>query len=904
MFCAPDILGKTTCRAVAACLFAASSLSILPTGAAAQVTVPTDPLDVLEGSSAQFTVSLDSQPTDDVTITIGQADDDLNDDADNDADLTVDTGKVSEDGKPILIFESGGNTSQTVTVKAAEDVDRLAGTKTFVFSSVSDDLNFNNVSISDVTATEVENDVVGVTILVDGRPVPVGSGLSVPEGGSATYTLMLNAAPFSDEVVTITLGRAGSGGDTDLAAVTGEFTVPEPGTDEEPKPKLTFNGSNWNTPQTVTVSAEEDDDGVDGTATITHDVDSTDKTPGGYDGHGIGGITVTEADNDPIGVTVSPRVLAVPEGGTATYTVVLNTKPTDAVTIEPSVDQLSDPNLTVSTENDDDTLTFTTSNWNEPQTVEVEAAEDTDRLDGTATISHSVASLDEFYDTIDDTSPRSVGSVTAVEDDDERNVIQARFGRLNEEILSKHALAVADTANRAIGARLEDACGARAAAFTLAGGSTVLGALQSNAQAIEDGTLTLGDVLAGASFVLPLSAANNGKTGGPGKTGKTGGPVLWGRGSLQRLEGTDSAFPWDGAVRTGQLGIDTCLRKNLVTGLILSHSAGDFDYTADAGTGPVRGRYSSRMTGLHPYLGWSSPQGLTLWATAGYGRGDIEIDDEEVGRQVSDTALKTAAAGVRGPLITGDSPIAGSTMALGLRSEASWAQVGVGGDGDLIEKQTVNAWRLRLALEGSHTQALAAGGSLTASVELGLRHDGGDGATGSGLELGAGLSYRHPTTGVTVAGDGRILIGQDGYREWGLGGSVRFGPGARGRGLSFSLAPAWGDTASGLDRLWERDAAALTAHDGAANGGAANDNAPPMRLEAELGYGFGAYGGRGLLTPYGGFSLAGEGAQRYRIGGRFEIGSSLDLSLEGTRHEPANDADAEHSIMLNGQVRW
>ena len=77
-----------------------------------------------------------------------------------------------------------------------------------------------------------------------------------------------------------------------------------------------------------------------------------------------------------------------------------------------------------------------------------------------------------------------------------------------------------------------------------------------------------------------------------------------------------------------------------------------------------------------------------------------------------------------------------------------------------------------------------------------------------------------------------------------------------------------------------------------------------MRLEAELGYGFGAFAGHGLLTPYGGFSLAGEGAQRYRIGGRFEIGSSLDLSLEGTRHEPANDADAAHSIMLNGQVRW
>ena len=71
-----------------------------------------------------------------------------------------------------------------------------------------------------------------------------------------------------------------------------------------------------------------------------------------------------------------------------------------------------------------------------------------------------------------------------------------------------------------------------------------------------------------------------------------------------------------------------------------------------------------------------------------------------------------------------------------------------------------------------------------------------------------------------------------------------------------------------------------------------------------LGYGLAALGGHGLLTPYGGFALAGEGSQRYRIGGRFEIGSSLDLSLEGARRAPANDAPAEHGVMLRMQARW
>ncbi len=487
--------------------------------------------------------------------------------------------------------------------------------------------------------------------------------------------------------------------------------------------------------------------------------------------------------------------------------------------------------------------------------------------------------------------------------DAEGAVVQARFRRLNEEILSKHALTLADVTNRAIGARMDEACGKQAAAYTLAGGSTLYDTLRSNAPAIEGGTLTLDDVLAGSSFRLPLAAAAN-----DGMAPGAGGPVVWGRGERQVLESTESAFAWDGTVLTGQLGIDACSREDVLVGLALSRSIGEFDYSDGTGPAPVRGDYESRMTSVHPYLGWTSPQGLGLWATVGYGWGDIEIEDAQVrdgdpdyAVRRSNMTLKTAAAGASGPLMTDESPIAGGTMALELRSEASWAQVEVEGEGDdgLIVQQTVNANRLRLALEGSHEQALASGGSLTPSLELGLRHDGGDGITGTGIEIGGSLRYRDPAAGLTVEGHGRVLTGQSDYREWGLGGSVRLDPGAEGRGLSFSLFPTWGETASGVDRLWDQDVAELASDDTAAN-----DNVPQMRLDSELGYGFGALGGHGLLTPYGGFSLAGEGSQRYRIGGRFEIGSSLNLSLEGERLEPAKDAAAEHGVMLRLQASW
>ena len=477
--------------------------------------------------------------------------------------------------------------------------------------------------------------------------------------------------------------------------------------------------------------------------------------------------------------------------------------------------------------------------------------------------------------------------------------ISAHFRRLNAEILSKHALTLADVTNRAIGARMDDPCGKRAAAYSLAGGSTLHDTLHANAQAVEDGTLTLDDVLSGSSFRLPLAAASGGKTDG------AGGPVVWGRGERQALESTESAFAWDGTVLTGQLGIDGCLRNDLLTGLALSRSTGEFDYTDGTGPAPASGDYESRMTSVHPYLGWSSPQGLGLWATLGYGRGEIEIDDEQVRRidpgnpvRRSDTTLKTAALGASGPLMTDGSLIEGGTTNLRLKGEATVARVEIAGNDDLIEEQTVNANRLRLALEGSHEQVLASGSSLTPSLELGLRRDGGDGitGTGTGIEIGGSLRYRDPATGLTVEGNGRVLTGQSNYREWGLGGSVRFDPSAGGRGLSFSLVPTWGDTASGVDRLRNQDVAELAS--------AANDNVPQMRLDSELGYGFGAFGGRGLLTPYGGFALAGEGSHRYRIGGRFEVGSALNLSLEGTRREPADDTGADHGVMLRMQASW
>ena len=159
------------------------------------------------------------------------------------------------------------------------------------------------------------------------------------------------------------------------------------------KTSLTFTPDNWNTSQEVTVSAAEDDDAANGSATIEHAASG-----GDYADVTISSVTATEADNDTPGVTVEPTTLTVPEGGSAAYTVALDTQPSDNVTISLSFAAGSDPDITT----DKTSITFTPDNWNAAQEVTVSAAVDNDVDDDAALLNHSASGGDYSEVTIAD----------------------------------------------------------------------------------------------------------------------------------------------------------------------------------------------------------------------------------------------------------------------------------------------------------------------------------------------------------------------------------------------------------------------------------------------------------------------------------------------------------------------
>ncbi len=387
--------GRADVFAVVACLAGLA----WPTAAFALghgVTVSETALMVPEGGSATYTLVLDTQPTNDVTITVAPSFGD-------DENLTASP-------ETLIFTNSTWSMQQTVTVLAAEDDDSEAGTALFTHTVAGPGTAYDGLQAPGVTATEIDNDPAGVMVSE--------TAVLVPEDGSASYTIVLKTLPTADVRIEVTRVT----GDEDLTASSDTDTHADPDS-----LTLAFTNSNWNTTQTVTVSAAEDDDGEAGVAEFGHNVIS----PGTvYHGVPTPGVRANEDDDDPVEVIISPTALSVPEGGSATYTVRLGTKPlNDVVRVEATRDQLSDDDLTVTSDTDMDTdmgadfdsvaLLFTDSNWHTEQTVTVSAAEDADDVDGVANFSHVTAGDEDYYEIY-------IDPVTATEADNDKDVIRPR----------------------------------------------------------------------------------------------------------------------------------------------------------------------------------------------------------------------------------------------------------------------------------------------------------------------------------------------------------------------------------------------------------------------------------------------------------------------------------------------
>ena len=293
-------------------------------------------LTVEEGTTDQYTIRLDTEPTSNVQIS-----------------LTVDNGDLKVSHSTLTFTPNDWNFDRTIVVEAINDGDSNDENAVVTHTISSQDADYNRIQpiyfIVKIDDDELDNPNLVIT----------PSRLEIDEDGNADYSVKLSTPPSGDVTLDLTVS------DRNKA-----FVSPS---------SLTFTSQNWNAYQNVTVTGSSDDDGLDEHINVTND-----PRGGGYDSVSNIELPVTIRDLDPEQPQILvPSMMAIDEGETNTYTVRLSEKPTEDVTVTITSDSgimLNDASTT--------SLIFTPENWNILQIVEITAEQDDDNSDEMISVTH------------------------------------------------------------------------------------------------------------------------------------------------------------------------------------------------------------------------------------------------------------------------------------------------------------------------------------------------------------------------------------------------------------------------------------------------------------------------------------------------------------------------------------
>lgn len=309
-----------------------------------------------DGSSDIINIALDSEPTDEVTLSI----------------VANNQVTVNELGSDTLTFDSANwNQAQTVSVTAVNDT-VIEGNHTGIisFGVTSGDALYNSLVISDSIVAISDNESAG--FVLDTFNVEVGE-----TNNSATVGVTLTAQPLSDVIINF------ASSDETVATVS-------PST-------LTITPSLWDTPSSnqITISGINNNQIGDGAVSVVASVDG--QSDDAFVALPDQAISVNVLDDDTVGVIITETggsTIAI-EGASSidTYRVVLSAQPTSDVNviINPS-EQIK---LNSAIPGQPIQLTFTPQNWDVNQIVSVEAVDD-DEQEGNQTeiIEHTINTSD------------------------------------------------------------------------------------------------------------------------------------------------------------------------------------------------------------------------------------------------------------------------------------------------------------------------------------------------------------------------------------------------------------------------------------------------------------------------------------------------------------------------------
>ena len=269
-------------------------------------------------------------------------------------------GEVAVGQTTVTFTPTNWATPQTITVSGIDDLIIDGDQSGDVSISVSQDSDpaFRDLENQVVHVTNQDDDVAGLTIVET-------NGTRVSETGSVdTFTVRLSRGPL---------------GDVELSVVSQDLDEAAVDTDS-----LTFTQENWDEPQVVRVMGI-DDNVVDGDRTAEIVLSVLPTSHSSYVGLPSESVEVVTEDDDIAAFVVTEPAAAVDESGTTTtFEVRLDREPLTNVFVDVASQDLSEADVSPGQ------LTFTSTNWNQPQTVTILGLDDF-VVDGAQTSSITVS---------------------------------------------------------------------------------------------------------------------------------------------------------------------------------------------------------------------------------------------------------------------------------------------------------------------------------------------------------------------------------------------------------------------------------------------------------------------------------------------------------------------------------
>ena len=375
--------------------------------------------------------------------------------------------------------------------------------------------------------------------------------------------------------------------------------------------------------------------------------------------------------------------------------------------------------------------------------------------------------------------------------------------------------------------------------------------------------------------------------------GSSDGPTTWSAWSHTDQQWTQGES-FDGSTTNAYVGIDVQIGDAWLIGMSLSDHRGDFDY----GYGTASRQMDVELNQIMPYARFEPSDDTLIWGSIGLGVG--ELSSTTVNAEVVSSSLESHVA-----MIGGYKELATiGNLNLAIRGDSGMAKLGTAEGLAASEGISANVNRSRIGLESSYSFVTANSMTFEPFGQINLRHDGGDGEPGSGVEITGGLRMARDALALEITGRSFNLSGDNAYAEQGLTMKATLNPSTNGTGFFATIAPSWGADTVRSDLLWN-DGVNPYQFQTSSSQGLGGESA--LRVDSELAYGWLVSKEKFLLTPYINAGIDEYGHRQTQFGAQLRQSvvantvSSLRFAFGRVESRFGEDED---SVRLNWQLSF